>query len=81
VSHRTHCVTRVRVNEQPESAPCYAMASPQWAVRLSCYLKFGQPVGAVPTALLDDEHDLRDGLPRLRQAPGGWIPMGFGARG
>ena len=33
-------------------------------------LKLGRPVGqgAVPSALLDDEHDLRDGLARLRQA-------------
>ena len=36
MSHGTHRVTRLRVNEQPKSALCCAMASSQWAVRLSC---------------------------------------------
>jgi hypothetical protein len=35
----------------------------------------------VPTALLDDEHDLRDGLSRLRQARVEWISMSFAAGG
>jgi hypothetical protein len=35
VRHGTHCVTRLGVNEQPKPALCYAMASPQRAVRLS----------------------------------------------
>lgn len=65
VSHRTHCVTRLGVNEQPKSALCYAMAPPQWAGEtVLVSLKRGQPVGqaAMPTALLDDAHDLRDGF-------------------
>src|SRR5882757_2418590 len=36
VSHGTHCVTRLGLNEQPKSTLRYAMASSQWAVRLSC---------------------------------------------
>jgi hypothetical protein len=64
MSHGTHCVRRLGVIEQPKSAPCPAMASRQRAVRLSFWhAELGQPVGhgAMPTALLDDVHDLCDG--------------------
>ena len=65
VSHRTHCVTRLGVNEQPKSALCYAMAFPSVGGETILFgLKLGQPVGqgAMPTALLDNAHDLRDGF-------------------
>lgn len=45
-------------------------------------LNLDQPVGqgAMPTALLDDAHDLCDRLRGLGKL-GDWIPMSFGAGG